>query len=338
MPGLIRAIALSILLVPLLTTLVAADETDSRTIKPFYSHNQNPFVQIFGLPAAAPGTITGKGKLTGRLVATAANSMSMNTATNEQIVLDGETYRTVGVFRYGLQNDWELGLDLPYIAHNRGIFDHFVDDWHNFFNLPQGKRPSRERNLLEYRYMVDGHTRFLLDRPASGLGDIVLSSGYQLYNNHGASRAAALRTSIKLPTGKTKDLCGSGAADLSIGLFASDSIGPRSWDLSIFGGSGLLLAGKGKVFAERQRPLIGFASAGIGWLIWEWFDLKLQFDGHTPFYESRLKDLGKGSIQVNMGGSLHFTPATVFTLNIAEDLMVDTAPDVVFHIELQTTF
>ncbi|OGR07580.1 MAG: hypothetical protein A2511_09225 [Deltaproteobacteria bacterium RIFOXYD12_FULL_50_9] len=238
------------------------------------------------------------------------------------------------MFRYGLNNSFEIGLDIPYVSHTTATFDGFIDNWHHFFNLPEGQRPNRANKLLEYRYRVNGLDRFLLNNSTSGLGDIMFSAGYQLPTGSSPDRAAALRTYLKLPTGDAEKLSGSGAADLGISIFGQES----SNALNIFGGGGLLLTGKGRVLADRRQPLVGFASLGAGWAIWEWLDLKIQFDGHTPFYESDLDELGKGSIQLNMGGALHFYKNWTLTINVAEDIMVNTAPDVVFYLELQTTF
>ena len=329
---------LAILLVPLLAAPTVYAESKIQAIEPFYSRNQSPFVQIFGLPALESGTITQPDKLTGRLVISAANNFSLSSHANERIILDGETFRATGVFRYGLGNGLELGLDLPYVSHNHGQLDNFIENWHDFFNLPEGKRSSRAQNLLEYRYEEDGVTRCLVNHSVSGLGDILLSGGRRLYNSPDNSSAAALRATLKLPTGKAKQLHGSGAADLALAITTHKDLGQAASNLTFFGGAGLMLIGKGKVIENRQRPIVGFASLGTGVKALDWLDLKIQFDGHTPFFDSNLDELGQGSIQANMGGSIYLTTQSTLTINVVEDLLVHTAPDVVFHIELLTAF
>lgn len=339
MPVLTNKLYLTILLVPLLALpAAAADEPAGQMVQPFYSRNQNPFVQIFGLPALEIGSITPPKELTGRFVCSAANNFSLSAHANERIVLDGETYKVTGVFRYGLGNGLELGLDLPYISHSGGQLDSFIENFHEFFSLSDGSRPNRSPKLIEYRYEESGVTRYLLSHSASGLGDILLSGSHQLYNNPDNRSAAALRATLKLPTGKVRYLHGSGAADLALAITAHHDLGPSTSNLTFFGGTGILLTGKGKVIADRQRPVVGFASLGTGVKALDWLDLKIQFDGHTPFFESNLIELGKGSVQANMGGSIYLSTRSTLVINVVEDIMVHTAPDVVFYIELLSSF
>ncbi|MFC1524508.1 DUF3187 family protein, partial [Thermodesulfobacteriota bacterium] len=147
---------------------------------PFYSRNQNPFVQIYGIPAVESAAITPPGKLEARLIMNIANNLSLSSTPREQIILDGESYRTTCVLRYGLPRRIELGIDIPFISHSRGVFDHFIEDWHDFFNLPQGNRLTREKRILHYQYVKDGKILSDTNKSSEGLGDILLSGGMAL--------------------------------------------------------------------------------------------------------------------------------------------------------------
>jgi hypothetical protein len=95
----------------------------------------------------------------------------------------------------------------------------------------------------------------------------------------------------------------------------------------------------GDILREQQRHAVGFASVGGGWSPASWIGFKLQLDGHTPFYGgSSLPELSSNSLQLVMGGTLGLSRSTVLDLGVTEDVAVNTAPDVVFHLNLKHSF
>jgi hypothetical protein len=107
----------------------------------------------------------------------------------------------------------------------------------------------------------------------------------------------------------------------------------------IFGGGGILGMTKGNVLPDQQQNVVAFGSLGAGWHPLAWLTLKVQFDGHTAFYkDSDLVELSAGSVQIVMGGTLHFSDRTALDIGVSEDLVVKTAPDVVFHLALHHRF
>ncbi len=102
-------------------------------------------------------------------------------------------------------------------------------------------------------------------------------------------------------------------------------------------------SGQGQVtldlLSDQRRNLVGFVSLGCGWQPWTRLGLQLQFDGHSPFYrQSTLEEISDFSGQLAIGGSLALGEQTVLELAVVEDIIVATAPDVVFHLALRTQF
>jgi hypothetical protein len=83
---------------------------------------------------------------------------------------------------------------------------------------------------------------------------------------------------------------------------------------------------------------VGFGTVGFGWQPLAHLALKLQFDGHTAFYNSAIDQLGDFSVQLLMGGTLGIPGDLLLDLAVSEDLIVGTAPDVVFHFGLRRLF
>ena len=81
------------------------------------------------------------------------------------------------------------------------------------------------------------------------------------------------------------------------------------------------------------------ANFGIGWDPFSCLALKVQADAHTPFYrDSGLKEVDSYSVQLTLGGTIALGKKTFLDIGVSEDLVVSTAPDVVFHLALRRTF
>lgn len=335
-----RALLVVIFLLSL-TRAIFPNHAHSAEITPFYTQDQSPLTQIFGLPAPGSAFILPEGRSEARLALDVASNYSLGSSENESLILDGESYRTLLSFRHGLARGFEAGLDIPLTVQSSGCLDGFIVGWHTFFHLPQGGRDTAPRNHLRYSYVKDGKEQLLLDKTSGGLGDLRLTGGMQLYHDHAMQhRSVALRASLKLPTGDSSGLLGSGSTDLALWTAGSTDFPLPEWGhLTIFGAAGGMAMSKGKVLAEQQRRLAGFGSLGIGWGPAEWIDFKLQASGHTPLFKgSGLRQLGNSSLLLLMGGSLRFSATTAMDIAVAEDIAVNTAPDVVFHLALTRTF
>ena len=121
--------------------------------------------------------------------------------------------------RLGIGNRLELGFEIPYIFQNGGFLDGFIEDYHNTFGLPQGGRDQAPKGRLLFNYQRNGANLFQIDKSNSGIGDVRLTAGFQLYREEGeGSHALALRASFKVPTGDSNELHGSRSTDLALWL------------------------------------------------------------------------------------------------------------------------
>ena len=309
-------------------------------ITPFNAINQSPLVQIFGLPSTGSAAVLGKGRGEFLVSQDIANSMSVDSNSREMIFLDGEGYRTLLSVRHGIGNRCEIGLELPFVGYGGGVFDSFIEGWHQTFGLPNGDRSSYPRNRLLFRYDRDGSRRLLVDNSGFGLGDIRLTGALQLFREETLRpRALALRSSLKIPTGDSGQLRGSGSTDFALWLSASDDYGVALGHVSLFGSAGGMVMSKGDVLPDQQRVVAGFGSLGIGWAPADWIALILQFSGNTPLYQgSTLTELSGASLQLHSGGTLRLAETTFLDIAVSEDIAVNTAPDVALHLAIRHQF
>ncbi|AJE02325.1 DUF3187 family protein [Geobacter pickeringii] len=310
-------------------------------ITPFRTVNMSPVVQIFGLPAIGTARLLPKGGGEASLVFDAANNFAIDQTQREQVVLDGETYRLALGLRYGIAKGIEGGIEVPFIFHSGGELDGFVEWFHSSFGFDTGGRDQVPEGRLLYTYSRDGVQQFRVDHPNGGIGDIRLTTGIRLYDDESAApRALALRAALKLPTGNSGKLRGSGSVDGSLWLTGSDDYRLGGWGhATIFAAAGGMVMSKGDVLKDQQKSVAAFGSLGAGWSPFDWFALKVQTNWHSSLYRgSTLRELDFDTLQIIGGGTIAFPTGTALDLGVSEDLNVKTSPDVVFHLALTQRF
>lgn len=304
---------------------------------PFYTRHLNPWVQVYGLPAAEGGRIVPRGRTDVRLVAEAANESRDHFRGDETLVIDGETYRGTLALRYGMSSRWEVGADVPVVGHAGGVFDEFIREWHDFFGLPEGNREDVEDDRLIYHYAREDVRTDLRDDTA-GLGDVFLSGAFSLTGTD-APRQAAIRAGIKLPTGDSDRLLGSGSTDLSLRLTATDAATLAQWDVTLFGGAGIVRLGNGDVLDDLRRRWVGMGNFGFAWEALDWLTVKVQTDAHTSvFRDSSFEPIDSWALQIVGGFSFDLPGEWAVDTAVSENIIAETAPDVALHLGVRKRF
>lgn len=303
--------------------------------EPFDLSNRQPLVQIFNVPGARGGDVLGPDQTRWRLACDVANNFTLRQRADESIVLDGETQRVELSAGAGLGHGWEVGFALPWIRHDGGGLDGFIEHWHSFWGLPDGDRADYPRNRLQYRYTRDGRAVLDFRDGGSGIGDLQFNAAYSLVDD--TRSKVALAATLALPTGDIDKLTGADSTHLSLALAASRS-GLFGTALSATGNIGAMWLDGGGLPGARQKDHVWFGSAAISWAVADDWRLKAQLDAHTAFYDSALRELGADSVQLLLGGSVRVSRHWLLDIAVAEDLAVDTAPDVVLQMALRARY
>ena len=295
--------------------------------EPLRTRNLAPLVAVFGLPTWESAAAEGESELT--VVQELASHFRLAGRGDEELITDGETWRTSFLYKRGIADGWTVGFELPVIRQWGGILDDIIDGWHSAFNLPDGNRNRAAEDQLRYRYLVDGVTQFSFDESSTGLGDAQLSIAREL----GEDSGWLARAIVKLPTGDEDIFAGSGSTDLTMTLLRQSSTTWRQNEIGYYWGAGLMYLGEPKFLADRNEDWAAVGVFGLGWQPSDRFGLKAQLDFHSRFYDSELDELGKDSIQASIGGWWAFDDRRRLIFAINEDLVVRTAPDVSFHVD-----
>jgi hypothetical protein len=279
----------------------------------------------YGLSMPMPARIDAKNRWSFGADFNWGNSAFAQASGSESLLVDAETRELNLSVGHGLGERFALRLQLPYRYTGGGSLDDFIDHWHDFFNLPQGARPSLPIDAIHIAYRRNGETPIDIRSAASGIGDVRAAAGYQWLDATNTSIAAWL--DLKLPTGDADKLTGSGATDVSL-LVAGEHRFSQRW--SVFGQLGMSYLGSGDLLPDQQRHFVGSGLLGVDVRVWRGLGFKLQLDGHSgAFSNTSLDYLGEATI-LTLGGDYRFASDWLLDFGVSEDVAVGTAPDVVF--------
>ena len=320
----------------LLAVIGTPNPSRALDLTPFQVRNLSPTALVHGLSIAETPHLLLAGKTALQARFDLANHAMLNSRSGESIHLDGESYVATLGLRYGLSDQLQVGIDLPWVWHSKGFMDSFINDWHDFFGFSNGDRDALKNNQLDYLYSNNGDERLSLQDEVDSLGDVHLQLAWQFKATE--QSAFTLQTQLKVPTGDADKLTGSEAWDLSLALSAQRDFPLGKGQGALWGGFGVSWLGDGEVLEEEVEDFAANGWLGAGWCPLDWLALKVQIDSHTALYDSDLSELGDPAVIMTVGGTFGLGEKTLLDIGIGEDLSINASPDVTLHLSLAHRF
>jgi Protein of unknown function (DUF3187) len=300
--------------------------------EPFLSRNQNPLLALYGLPSPLPARLPAPAEWRVASVVHWANSASIETSGESAFTLDAETLELRVHLERALGPRLSVRAELPWRRVSAGSLDGFIEDWHDWFGLPNGSRDRLPRNELLIEYLVAGATLLRVDESTSGIGDIPLSVGYQLQASE--SRALAAWLTVKAPTGDAGELTGSGAVDVALSLAWQAAV-HADWDL--FAQANAVWLGEGDLLPGLQEDAAWSALAGATWNPWRALDLTAQLEANSRVFDAGT-NLAGDAVVLTFGAGYRTSGGWRFDFGISEDIEVSASPDVAFSLAVRRGF
>lgn len=296
---------------------------------PLATRNEATLARFAALPPMAEARIAAPGSGAWRLQAELTNEFYLDRTAREFVRLDGETLHLTGEWRASLAPDWEWSLGLGVLHRGGGVLDRFIEDWHGWFGLPNGRREQAPQDEVRFFLERDGVT--LLDERRSG----ATLADTRLMLAHALTEGRVWRVALTLPTGSASQLTG-GAWGLASGVDQALPLPPGSrWQGQL---------GAGVAVQQRTGPLAGFQRAGAlyGQAAAQWrafgpLSLLGQVYLHTPLYrelENRAADPG---LQLALGLRWAVAPGWALDLAFQEDPIIHASPDFSLLLALRRT-
>ena len=304
-------------------SLLHSDELNN----PFSIINQNPLVRIFGLPRHRSSKVLSVGESESKIgYSVSSNYQFHNSSSEDLIAIDGETETWTLSYRQGFYSGWEAGIILPLVEHSGGYLDRTIIRWHDWFGMPQGGRDQGPIDVLDYRLNLGGTNQAMLRERVSGIGDTVLFVGKS------REIGVNVRAEIKVPTGETDNLLGSGGADIGVSADYGRYIAPRwVWGAMM----SLTYLSEGAVEIDHES-LVFALSSHLVFRISPVLALKLQWDLHSrPYKTINLEPLAKIGGILSFGGTIKLSERDRLDVIFVENVPIgETAPDFGFKLEL----
>lgn len=292
----------------------------------FLVADRNPLLQFHNPPPILSADTTPAGTMATAWALEVANDAMRQESGAEALVLDGELWRFEMNLRYGVRDGFDIGLSVPFLAHDGGVMDGPIWEWHELLGLTNSRRQPFAHDSLQY-YVARGDRVFVdMQNENAGVGDVALTAGWRLWRDEARERVIGLQTAVKLPTGDEKRLLGSGTTDVSMTLAGADAATLREWNTRLVWRAGMVVAGGGGLLDELRRDWVPFGGAGLEKPISARLSLKAQIDAHGGWYRSDLSAFADRAVQLTLGGAIGFERGRL-DIAFIEDLSNDPTPD-----------
>lgn len=306
--------------------------------QPLAIRSHNPFTQVFGLPdfPSTPPQDTERWHCS--LSFDVINHADGASSASENIRLDGETYITRAALNYPLSPRWRAGVDIPYLRYGAGHLDGHIKNWHDVWGISNNNRGVPDDRLF-IDYAVDQRNLITIDESISGIGDVRLWLARTMLTKQNIGMRIVTRAMLKVPSGDSEHLLGSGATDLSWDIAVQKINSVRAPNVLLSAHLGALALGKGKVLPDQQERVVPYGGISAVWKTHGPVDLIAQVQGQGRYFESHLDELGGTTLQLAFGIRYHWPRGnTELEFGLVEDLVSDVTPDVAFHFQLSKTF
>jgi hypothetical protein len=300
---------------------------------PLVTRNQNPLLLPYGLPLPLPARLIGPGDGRASLDVNWSNAANLETSGEREFTLDAETIDVRLRVEHAFSERWAAMIELPWRSLSGGSLDGFIENWHDFFGLPEGPRRRMPQDRLLIDYQQSGETLLHIEDSASGIADIPLGAGFQVTTSD--DRALAAWLTLDLPVGDSDDLLGSGALDVALSLAGEIQVAER-WQL--FGQLDAVWLGDGDILPEYQQSFVVAGLAGVSWNAWRALDLTVQFYGNSKVFDVPVTGLSGDAVVLSYGGTWRTNGGWRLDFGMNEDIDVDASPDATFYFLVQKAF
>lgn len=330
MAATIRAILITIILAHISSAVADAHA-------PFTIANYNPVPSLLGLPSMpdlsqfeAPAERKGDG-LAWAVYADFINFFAATLNSREIAVIDGESYRYSALLSVALTENALLQFKLPYNNYFGGGMDSSIESWHKTFNLPGGGRGEYPRDRLRFLYVRDNRLLFDYQKDAKGPLDASMRYLYRLpAKQNNLTQAIFVQT--EFANGEQAQWRGNGHIDVSAGYAATRRLSRWARSNRFYYDLAVLFPGRFEPLHSQQNPLVAVAASGFSMTVFPRLQLKAQLDVNSKIIrDTRAQELGGEAAQLTLGGDLLFHNFRL-EIGVAEDLIIDASPDVIFHI------
>jgi hypothetical protein len=242
--------------------------------------------------------------------------------------IDCEVNRIYADVRYGILDNLEAGIDIPFFIYSGGYLDHFIRDFEKTFKFITTPSAREERPDGKYEVKIDHYGQNIINDVSEpdGLGEITLELKYKVLEEKGSYPTLSLRSALKLPTATdtSSKLLGSDKVDFGLGILADKRLLDRFYMFANFNVAFIQKPDLLEKLKVDDYMLSGML--GLEYFVTNRTSLMLQGTANTSVYENGINSLGKAACVLTFGFNHNFTEKVSWQIGMEEN--VDSAsPD-----------
>lgn len=312
-------------IVPAAAAMLAAACGAARADEFFLVRDENPLIRGFYLPLPSDSRLS-DGAGFGAMLSI-SNTLNVENRSGESLLVDGESDTLRLVYGNSMSDSWGYRFTVPIIHDSGGFLDTIIADWHRWFGFDPGNRPYYPKNELIYSY--SGRGLVDLRQSQTSIGDVSAEAGW--YAVDSAQRTVSFWGGLEAPTGSVARLTGDGAWDGAV--WAHGAWRWTQWQLAAE--LGVAQPFGDEIFAGFAHRTSLFGRLGLTRSLGQAWSLRAQLDGQTRrVSDSDIRFLGP-SLQLSVGAERILSGRWRIAFGFAEDVAVNTAPDITFFFGLR---
>jgi len=272
--------------------------TEYQSYGPLYTRSQNSlYLQFLAMPIESPQTLK-KGQKEAFTHTTFSNVFEYSPITNTFLNLDMEIWRTAFNFKYGVTDEIDVMIEMPFITNSGGFLDGFVQWYHNLFGLPNGGKELVSNN--EYHYEITQNGTALVSYPKTlfGLSDITLRCKYFFSDRLKLPIKVAWTGYFKVPIGRFSRGLSSGQVDAGFSFLAEKQIKRFHFVTQL----GVAVLGMSEDLATIQKRGLFVFGQSVEFQLVQNLSIIIQLTGNTAgFKDVDTGDLTDAVADLNIG-------------------------------------
>lgn len=275
--------------------------TDLRASGPLQTRLQNPlYLQFLTLPIESAQTLN-QNQYETFFQTAFSNVFELEVSGTTVLRFDMEMWRQALTFKYGITDNIETGIELPFIINGGGFLDGSLNWYHDFWGLPNSGRELVPNNEFAFTLIQNGQT--LIDYPSTlfGLSDVILRAKYLFLTS--PSWKFAFSPAIKIPIGSSTKGFSSGHFDFGAEILAEKRLRRFHFVTQV----GLVYV-TGHKFLEPilKKTFVQFGQSAEFQII-DGLSLITQLTGNSTLFKNiSANDLSKIALDLNVGFAGNF--------------------------------
>ncbi len=200
---------------------------------PLTLRNQSPIYLLFLNVEPTRAKTLSKGDISLRIDNAYSNIFEYGIGTNTDLMFDMELLRTSLNVDFGVSDNMEVGIEIPFLHFEGGGLDEFLQRYHNAFNFPNGGREFFPNGSFTYRFNEGGTALYNVNQEDFNIGDITLDFKHNFVEEGKYKPAVTWLFYFKIPSGDRGEGLGSGNIDFGLAAALEKSYKRWHWFLNL---------------------------------------------------------------------------------------------------------